>query len=223
MAERVKARREYNSPRRREQAAATRTAILRAAQRRFERDGYAATTMDAVAAEAGVALKTVYVAFSSKSGLLRAVWDLLLKGDEDDAPVAARDWYRDVLEEPDAERTLQLNARNARVVKQRIAGVLEVVRDAAPVDADIATLWELIESDFYENQRTIVASLHRAQSLRRGLDVTRGADILWTLNHPDVWLLLVERRGWSPRRFERWLADTSCAQLLEPRSARKRG
>src|SRR3954468_22464419 len=104
MAERVKARRPYNSPRREEQAAATRTAILRSAQRRFEDDGYAATTMDAVAAEAGVALKTVYVAFGTKSGLLRAVWDLLLKGDADDAPVAARNWYRQVLEEPDAER-----------------------------------------------------------------------------------------------------------------------
>src|SRR3954466_6471188 len=130
MAERVKSRRAYHSPRRQEQAAATRTAILRAAQRRFEHDGYAATTMDAVAAEAGVALKTVYVAFSTKSGLLRAVWDLLLKGDEDDAPVAARNWYREVLDEPDGERKLRLNARNARVVKVRIAGVLEVIRDA---------------------------------------------------------------------------------------------
>jgi AcrR family transcriptional regulator len=216
MAERVKVRRPYHSPRRQEQAAATRTAIVRAAHRRFEADGYAATTMDAVAADAGVALKTVYVAFSTKSGLLRAVWDLVLKGDEHDAPVAARDWYREVLEEPDGERKLRLNARNSRVVKLRIAGLLEVVRDAAPIDADSGALWELIQSDFYENQRAVVASLQRTKSLRKGLDVTRGSDILWTLNHPDVWLLLVERRGWSPARFERWLADTSCAQLLVP-------
>jgi len=92
MAEPVNPKRPYHSPRRQEQAAATRTAILDAAQRLFETDGYPATTMEAIAAEAGVALKTVYVAFATKSGLLRAVWDLLLKGDEDAAAVAAREW-----------------------------------------------------------------------------------------------------------------------------------
>src|SRR5919198_4307899 len=117
----VKPRRSYHSPRRQQQAAATRRAILEAAQRLFERDGYPATTMEAIAAEAGVALKTVYVAFTTKSGLLRALWDLLLKGDQDEAAVAERPWYREVVAEPDPERQLRLNARNACVVKQRIA------------------------------------------------------------------------------------------------------
>src|ERR671917_1912472 len=101
MAERVKPKRRYHSPRRQEQAAATRRAILEAAQRLFERQGYAATSMAAIAAEAGVALKTVYVAFETKSGVLRALWNLLLRGDEGEAPVAERGWYREVLEEPD--------------------------------------------------------------------------------------------------------------------------
>ena len=87
MAEPVKPTRRYDSPRRREQAAATRREILEAAQRLFERQGYAATTMAAIAAEAGVALKTVYVAFETKSGVLRALWHLLLRGDEEDVPV----------------------------------------------------------------------------------------------------------------------------------------
>src|ERR671937_2765734 len=102
MAERVKTRR-YDSPRRREQAAATRREILEAAQRLFENQGYVATTMAAIAAEAGVALKTVYVAFETKSGLLRALWHLLLRGDEDDVAMPDRRWYRDVLEQPDPE------------------------------------------------------------------------------------------------------------------------
>src|SRR5215210_7325373 len=134
MAEGVKSR-PYNSPRRREQAAATRGEILQAAQRLFERQGYAATTMAAIAAEAGVALKTVYVAFETKSGVLRALWNLLLRGDRDDVPVAQQQWYREVVEEPDPERQLRLNAHNSRVVKLRIAPVLEVIRSAAPVDA----------------------------------------------------------------------------------------
>ena len=153
MAERVKPKRRYNSPRRQEQAAATRRSILDAAERLFERQGYAATTMEAIAAEAGVALKTVYVVFETKSGLLRALWDLRLKGDEDEAAVSQRQWYLEVIEEPDPERQLRLNARNARIVKLRIAPLLEVIRDAAPVEPDTAALWELIQTDFYANQR----------------------------------------------------------------------
>src|SRR5262249_10031606 len=148
----------------------TRRSILDSARRLFEQQGYAATTMDAIATDAGVALKTVYVVFTTKSGLLRALWDLQLKGDQEDAGVAERPWYREVLDEPDPERQLRLNARNGRVVKERIAGVLQVIRDAAPVDRDTAALWELIQTDFYDNQRVVVESLAKKKALRRGLD-----------------------------------------------------
>jgi AcrR family transcriptional regulator len=220
MVEPVKPRRSYHSPRRQQQAAATRQAILEAAQRLFEQRGYPATTMEQVAAEAGVALKTVYVAFATKSGLLRALWDLHLKGDQDQAAVAERPWYREVLGEADPERQLRGNAANSRVVKQRIGGVLKVLRSAAPVDADAEALWRLIGTDFYDNQRVIVESLHAGAALRPGLDVAGATDILWTLNHPDVWLLLVGERGWTPEQWERWFADTACAQLLRQRERR---
>jgi AcrR family transcriptional regulator len=216
MAKAVKTR-SYESPRRREQAAATRAAILDAAQLLFERQGYAATTMAAIASEAGVALKTVYVAFDTKSGVLRALWNLLLRGDQDDAPVAERSWYREILDEPDPERQLRLNARNALAVKTRIGGVLQVIRNAAPVDPDIEALWGRIESDFHANQRVVVEQLAKKKALRRGLGVDRAADILWTLNHPDVWHLLVDERGWSGEQWERWFAGAACTQLLDPR------
>ena len=213
MAERVKSR-SYNSPRRREQAAATRRAILDAAQRLFEQDGYAATTMAAIAAEADVALKTVYVAFETKSGVLRALWNLLLRGDGAETPVADRSWYREAVEEPDPQRQLQLNARNARAVKTRIAGVLKVIRHAAPADEDIAALWDRIGSDFHANQRVLIERLADRKALRRGLDVERATDILWTLNHPDLWHLLVGERGWTPEQWEEWFAEAACSQLL---------
>ncbi len=136
MTEPVKSTRRYNSPRRREQAAATRQEILEAAQRLFERQGYAATTMAAVAAEAGVALKTVYVVFETKSGLLRALWHMLLRGDQEDVPVGERRWYRELVEEPDPERQLRLNAHNSRVVKQRAGSLMGVIRSAATLDPD---------------------------------------------------------------------------------------
>jgi AcrR family transcriptional regulator len=213
MAERVKPRR-YHSPRRQEQAAATRAAILSAAQRLFERDGYAATTMAEIAKEAGVALKTVYLAFDTKSGLLRALWHLLLRGDEADVPIDRRPWYQEVLAEPEPERALRLGAHQARLVKERAGALLRVIRSAADVDADAAALWGRIESEFYDNQRRIVQALHDSGALRPGLDVDRGADIMWTLNHPELWHLLVGARGWTPEAYERWFADTLSAQLL---------
>ena len=218
MSERVKTR-PYNSARRREQAAATRREILEAAQRLFARQGYAATTMAAIASEAGVALKTAYVAFETKSGLLRALWHLLLRGDEADAPVMERRWYREVLEESDPERQLRRNAHNSRAVKTRAGALMGVIRSAAPTDPDIGALWSRIQTDFYEAQRAIVESIDTKDALRPGLDVSRATDILWTLNHPDVWQLLVSERGWTPEQHEQWFADTSCSQLLRPNGA----
>ena len=211
----VNPKRSYDSPRRREQAAATRREILDAAQRLFERQGYAATKMSEIAEDAGVALKTVYAAFDTKSGVLRALWHALLRGDEEDVPVMDRAWYREVLEEPDAERQLRLNARNARAVKTRIAGVLDVIRQAALLDPDTEALWARIQSDFYENQRAIVQALDAMGALRPGLEVAEAADILWTLNHPDVWQLLVTQRGWTAERWEQWFVDSSSGQLLD--------
>ena len=129
--------------------------------------------------------------------------------------MAERPWYRQVLDEPDPVRQLALNAGNARVVKERISAVLKVIRSAAPIDPDADALWRLIQSDFYANQRVIVEALHAKQALRPGLDVTRATDVLWTLNHPDVWLLLVGERGWTPAEWERWFFDTARVQLLE--------
>jgi AcrR family transcriptional regulator len=207
-------RRAYNSPRRQQQAAATRRTILEAAERLFLQDGYPATTMEAIAAEAGVSLKTAYLPFSTKSGLLRALWDLRLKSDDADAPVVQHEWFREVLEEPDPVRKLQLNARNSAAAKTRIGGLFRVIRGAAETDADCGALWRLIQNDFYANQQMIVESIHRGGGLRRGLSVATGTDILWTLNHPDAWMLLAGQRGWSPHAYEAWLAQASCAQLL---------
>jgi AcrR family transcriptional regulator len=215
MAESVKRRRPYNSPRRREQAAETRRQILHAAQQRFERDGYAATSMAAIAAAAGVSLKTVYLAFETKSGLLRALWHLLLRGELDGIPVGEQPWYRAVLDEPDPERQLRLNARNSRIVKVRAGAMLEVIRSAAPGDPDIGALWSRIQAEFHDNQRAIVQSIADKRALAAGLDVSGAADILWALNHPNLYALLVGERGWSPERYERWLGDLFCAQLLE--------
>ena len=216
MVDEVKTSRSYDSTLRARQAAERRLVLAVAARDLFVERGYPATTMDAVAARANVSLKTVYNAYASKSGLLRSVWDLSLKGDLDDAPVAARPWYAALMSEPDPQRQLAMTAGNSRVVKTRIGPMLKVIRDAASVDADLAALWELIQTDFWANQRAIIESLASKGALRPGLDVERATDLLWTLNHPDVWLLLVDRRGWSPTEWETWFAEACRDQILAP-------
>jgi len=213
MSDRLKPRR-YDSPRRRRQAAATRGEILEAALRLFEQRGYAATSIASIAAESGVALKTVYVAFKTKRGVLLALWHLLLRGDEEPVPVAERRWFREVMDEPDPERLLRLNARNSRIVKERAGALLEILRSAAPADTELDALWQRIQAEFYDNQRSIVERLQGNNALRPGLDVGHGADILWTLNHPNLYRLLVGDRGWTPGQYEDWLGDAFCSQLL---------
>jgi AcrR family transcriptional regulator len=207
-------KRRYDSSRRREQATATRRQILEAAERLWTRDGYVGTSIAAVAAAAGVTARTVYLGFGSKSGLLRALWNHRLRGDAGERPVGERTWFLAVVDEPDPERALRLNVRNAKLVRRRVGRLLDVIRDAAASDAEVAELWARIQREFYDNQHTVVEALHRRRALRRGLGVQRATDLLWTLNHPDVYRLLVGERGWTPDQHERWLADILCRQLL---------
>jgi AcrR family transcriptional regulator len=217
MARDVKSKRPYESPRRRAQAEATRADILAAAQRLFEANGYAATTMTDIAKEAGVALKTVYLAVQTKSGLLRTLWNQLLRGHDSDRPVAEQGWYLAVLDEQDPERQLRLNAHNSATGKKRISPILEVIRSAAASDPDVAALWQRIQSEYHANQRAIVERLHQRGHLQPQLDVKQATDILWTINHPNTWHLLVVDQGWTPDQYEQWTGDLACAQLLAHR------
>ena len=110
---------------------------------------------------------------------------------------------------------LRLNVHNAKVVRARIGPLLHVIRDAAPTEPELASLWQRIQLEFYENQRAVVDDLRRRKALRRGVDAARASDILWTLNHPDVYRLLVSERGWTPDEHEEWLANLLCEQLLK--------
>ena len=101
------------------------------------------------------------------------------------------------------------------MVKLRIAPLLEAIRSAAPIDPDIEALWQRIQKEFHANQRVIVETLADKKALAPGLHVDRAADILWTINHPSLWQLLVEERGWTPDQYEQWTADLACAQLLK--------
>ena len=196
----VKTRR-YDSPRRREQAAATRRAILEAAaaavrarratrRRRWRRSR----------AEAGVALKTVYVAFETKSGLLRALWHLRLRGDEEDVPIDER---AVVSRGPrGARRRARAAARGAqaRLVKERAGALLGVIRSAAPADADVAGALGPDRVRLLRQPARDRADAARARARCAGLDVARARRHHVDAQPPDVWRLLVGERGWTPER-----------------------
>ena len=97
-----------------------------------------------------------------------------------------------------------------------MGAILAVIRSAADADPDVDELWRRIQSEFYDTMRPLVEAVEANGGLAPGLDVTRATDILWTLNHPDLWHLLVGQRGWTADQFEAWFADTLCAQLLAP-------
>ncbi len=188
--------------------------ILDAARRLFEDGGYAATAVPSIAAAAGVAVKTVYLAFESKAGLLRAVWETRLGGDEEATPVLQRRWMRELTDEARPVEKLRLLAAQSRRVKTATGALLEVIRTAAATDPEIAALWEEIEAKLLRVQRAVVDQLDAVGALRPALEVGEAADVLWTLNHPSVWHLLVRERRWSPARYEQWFHESCCLQLL---------
>ena len=215
MSSSVNPRRRYDSPRRREQAAQTRTGILDAAEQLFAERGYAGTTMPAIAAQAGVALKTAYLAFTTKAGVLHALWDVRLGGDDQPIPVVERSWYRELRQADDPRLLLRTAAHQSRVVKDRAGTVMHIVRHAAVIEPAIADLWCRIETEFRVVLGGFAERLEELGALTGRVSVTTATDILWTLNHPDTWYLLVHGCGWTTDLYEEWVGDTLTTQLLK--------
>ena len=210
----VNSRRGYDSPRRREQAAETRRKILDAAEELFARDGYAAIAMPAIAEQAGVALKTVYLAFGTKAGLLHGLWDVRLGGDDQPIPVTERPWYRELLEGDDPVALVRATARQSRLTKERAGNLMRIINQAAVTEPTLADLWDRIETEFRAVLGGCAERLAALGALAPGIDVALATDLLWTLNHPDTWYLLIQGCGWTADAYEQWVAGTLSAQLL---------
>src|SRR5919199_6806902 len=207
--------RRYDSPYRRAQALRTRHAILDAAAQFFAERGYLATSLNEIAKAAGISLKTVQAVFGTKAKLFADLVDRTIAGDEATTPVAERDWFQQMLAEPDPREQLRLHARNSRHVKHRAGALLEALHRSAQSDAEITARWTRMQDEFLENQALVARSLARKGALRPGLDVGEAAERIWTLNHPTIYYLLVHERGWSEERYEQWLADAFIRQVLE--------
>ena len=219
MPESVKHRRAYDSPRRREQARATRHAVLEAARGLFIERGYVGTTIEAIAAGANVAPETVYAVFGTKRSLLSELVDVSIAGSDSAPPILEQDPAQQIRDEPDPHRRIRLLASLGRSILERRAAVDEVVRGAAAADPEIASLRDLGKAQRFAGQRELLRMVVGAAGLREGLDVETAADVLYAIGSPETYRLLVIDRGWSGPRFERWYAETLERLLLEPAPA----
>ena len=210
----VKSSRPYDSSRRQEQARQTRRAVLDAARRVFLERGYASTTVAAIAAEAGVSVETVYKAFGNKPGLVKAVFDVAIVGDDEPVPMLQRELVRRTTAEPDARRKLLMYGQHLTESAPRHVPVQLLVRSAAASDPGAAGVWEQMQAERLTGMTVFARHLHEGGHLRVGVSVEEARDVLWTYNSAEVYELLVIGRGWSPERYGRWVAEALMAALL---------
>lgn len=198
--------RRYENRNRLAQARVTRARVVDAARRLFARDGYAATSIQALADDAGVAVQTVYAAFGSKREVLKELFDTSLVGDDEHVALVDRREWRAWEDEPDPGLKIDLFARTQRVVCERAADVMGILRAAASADAEIAALYQDAERARHADQARLADTLARRGLLHQGLTPDRGADITWTLAGPGTYNDLVGVCGWSGHDYEQWLA-----------------
>lgn len=211
-------RRRYDSTRRLAQAAQTRLDVLNAARELFPARGYSGTTLNEIAATAGVAVETIYRVFGSKAALFRGVLEAAIAGGAERATIAPeqRPAVRKMAEEPDPRRVLELHAATQPGIHARTGPFNRVLMEAASADPDLADVWRQLESQRLVGMRRLAQRLHDLGSLRRGLTVEEAADVLWTVNSHAVYDLLVSQRGWSPERYRDWIVATNVHSLLAP-------
>jgi AcrR family transcriptional regulator len=199
-------KRHYDATRRRQAAARTRTVILDAARELFTERGYAATSMTAIADRAGVALDTVYASAGRKPELARLLIETAISGTDQAIPAEQRDYVRAIQAAPDAGTKIAIYAAAIAAIAPRLALVLGIIQQAAHDEPGLAALWTQIADRRAANMRQFVADLAAVAPLR--LDPDQAADIVWATNAAEMYQLLVGQRGWSPQRYEHFLADT---------------
>ncbi len=209
-------KRSYSSPRRLEQAAATRREVLMAARELFVANGYGPTTVAAIAARARVSVDTVYATVGRKPALLRELVETAISGADGPVPGAQRDYVGRMRAAATAGEALTIYARAIADIQQRLAPVFLALRAAAATDPACAALWTEIAQRRAHNMRALVADLRPTGELREDLTDDQIADIIWSMNSAEYWDLLVRERSWTSEEFADWLADAWIRLLLKP-------
>lgn len=191
-----------------------RAAVVTAAGDLFLERGYAATTIEAISERADVPPATVYRLFSSKHGILKALFDVSIGGDDEDVPMADRPQVRTLLEDDEPRARLAGFVAITVEVNARVGPLYLILVSAAGTDPDAGAQLDELTRQRLQGQRALARSLARSGALRPGLRERDAADLVHALLSPELYRLLVLDRGWRPDRYQRWLEATLAAQLL---------
>jgi AcrR family transcriptional regulator len=206
-------KRRYKSLVRERQADDTRQRIVEVARRLLRSEGYDGMTIEGIARQAEVSAQTVYATFKSKTGILIALLNQSMFGLEYEEVV------REALKANDAETRLRFVANVARQLRSAQSTAFDLMRGAGVVAPQLAKLAQQRERLRYEKEESMISFLRNAAALRPGLSHKTARDIFWMLTGGDVYRMLVRERGWSPQKYQNWLADTLVHSLLSPGKA----
>lgn len=209
MAESVK--RKYSSGRRQEQAAETRRAIIAAARELFVSQGYGQATLGQVAASAGVAVETIYASFKNKANLLRHVWYVDFRGDDQDVTLYDRPEMRAILAEPDLSIRIGLHASFVTATNRRMAPLVDMLVGAASTEPGAAAMLD----EWAERRMDVATKYAKAarQSGQLAIDEQLCRDILYATMDGALWHRLVVERGWTDKKYAAWLAELWVTQF----------
>ncbi len=208
----VKRTRNYDATRREEQARQNRTRIVDAAERMFLCDGYTATTVVAIASTAAVSPDTIYKTFGGKPGLVRAIRDRALEG-EGTVPAEQRS---DAIQarEPDPRTIIKAWGALVAELAPRASPILLLIRDVASSDDEVRALRDEMDAARLRRMTENARRLRDASHLRANITLAQAADVLWTYSSPELYELLVLRRGWQSKRYGHFVADAMIDALL---------
>ena len=207
-------RRTYDAALRQERSAETRQRIIEAARVLMVEKGYRATTVTAIAERAAVNVDTVYELVGRKPVLLRELIEQAISGVDHAVVAEEREHVRMMRSEPDPAKKLGIYAQAIRETQARLAPLFMALRDASSTEPEARRTWQEISDRRAANMRKLVRDLRDAGGLRPGLSIAEAADVVWATNSPELYVLLTVERGWTPARYERWLADTWRRLLL---------
>lgn len=201
-------------PTRAEQARATRRRIIAAATESFVAHGYGATLLDQVAERAGVAVQTVYFHFGNKRTLLKEALDIAAVGDDEPVPLMERPWMRQLRQEPDPRRIIQLWVATGRTIVERVAPLMRVVRGTTGTDAELAAQWNTNQNQTRTAYALLAGLLADRDALRPGMTVDEARDIAFVIANVETYLQFSDVCGWTLDQWQERTGALLAAALL---------
>ena len=193
----------------------TQRTIVEAASRLFVSQGYHATSIGRIVAEAGVAVQTIYNSVGSKRDILSRVLDFAAAGDR--APVPVPQFMREQAErEPDPRRVIAQLVEFWRGALPRTAPVFRILREVAAADPEIGELERARTAQRLGNYGHAARLLAGRNALRRGMTIDEAAAAIFAIGHPETYRALVLDGTWDDAEWATWVQKTLEQALLEP-------